>query len=238
MSRNGGTPRTSRERASLLTHPSMGSIEELIGTAGLVGVALILFFESGFPFAFWLPGDSLLLTMGLFAARGRFDLVELIFTLFVASVAGVAAGFWTGRAVGTRWLDPERSVLVRKEHIERARAFYAKHGGKAIVLGRFIPAVRSFIPFFAGIAQMPTGRLMAFNFLGGALWAVGLPVLGYYGATVLADHGIDIDRFVLPVVGGIVTFFVVVPLVQALRDPETRSRLKARLSGSRSRSDS
>ncbi|MCA9616077.1 MAG: hypothetical protein KC586_25150, partial [Myxococcales bacterium] len=98
--------------------------------------------------------------------------------------------------------------------------------------------VRSFIPFFAGIAQMPTGRLMAFNFLGGALWAVGLPVLGYYGATVLADHGIDIDRFVLPVVGGIVTFFVVVPLVQALRDPETRSRLKARLSGSRSRSDS
>ena len=71
----------------------MGSMEELIGTAGLVGVALIIFFESGFPFAFWLPGDSLLLTMGLFAARGRFDLWELIFTLFVSSVTGVVAGF-------------------------------------------------------------------------------------------------------------------------------------------------
>jgi membrane-associated protein len=203
----------------------MGSMEELIGTAGLIGVALIIFFESGFPFAFWLPGDSLLLTMGLFAARGRFDLWELIFTLFVSSVAGVAAGFWAGRAVGTRWLDPEKSVLIRREHIERARVFYARHGGKALVLGRFIPAVRSFIPFFAGIAEMPVRQLMVYNFLGGALWAIGLPVVGYYGATVLAEHGIDIDRFVLPVVGGIVTLFVVVPLVRALRDPETRARI-------------
>jgi membrane-associated protein len=163
--------------------------------------------------------------MGLFSARGRFDLVELIFVLFIAAVAGVAAGYWTGRVVGARWLDPEKSVLVRPQHIERAKSFYAKHGGKAVVLGRFIPAVRSFIPFFAGIAEMPARQLMAYNFVGGALWAIGLPTLGYYGATYLADHGIDIDRFVLPVVGGIVTLFVIVPLVQALRDPETRARL-------------
>lgn len=223
------TGRSSLARSAAKPLHAMGSIEELIGTAGLVGVALILFFESGFPFAFWLPGDSLLLSMGLFAARGRFDLVELIFTLFAASVAGVAAGFWTGRVVGTRWLDPERSVMLRREHIDRARSFYAKHGGKAIVLGRFIPAVRSFIPFFAGIAEMPVRQLMLYNFVGGALWAIGLPVLGYYGATVLAEHGIDIDRFVLPVVGGIVTLFVVVPLARALRDPETRARLSRRL---------
>ena len=200
-------------------------VEELIGTAGLVGVAAILFFESGFPFAFWLPGDSLLLTLGLFASRGRFDLPELILVLFGSSVAGVGAGYWTGRVVGARWLDPDKSVLVRKSHIDRAKAFYVKHGGKAVVLGRFIPAVRSFIPFFAGLADMKPARLMAYNVLGGALWAMGLPCLGYFGGTYLHEQGIDIDRFLMPAVGVIVALFIVVPLAQALRDPETRARL-------------
>ena len=203
-------------------------MEELIGTAGLLGIALILFFESGFPFAFWLPGDSLLLSVGLFAASGRFEIVSLLVTLFCASVAGVAAGYWTGRLVGARWLDPDQGSVVRRKRLMAAQSFYIKHGGKALVLGRFVPAVRSFIPFFAGIARMPQRRLMFYNVLGGAMWATGLPLVGYYGGAALHRRGIDIDAYVLPVVGSIVAIFIIVPVVQGLRAPETRARLLRR----------
>jgi len=193
-------------------------MEELIGTAGLVGVALIVFFESGFPFAFWLPGDSLLLSVGLFAASGRFDLVVLLIVLFSSSVAGVAAGYATGRLVGARWLDPDHGGETRRKRLLQAQSFYVKHGGKALVLGRFVPAVRSFIPFFAGIARMPARRLMFYNVVGGALWSMGLPLVGYYGGAWLHRKGIDIDHLILPVVGSIVAVFVIVPLVQAVRE--------------------
>lgn len=160
---------------------------ELIRTIGYVGLFAIVFAESGLFFGFFLPGDSLLLTAGLLASRvdpetghALFSLWILLPGLFLAAVLGDNVGYWFGNKTGRRIFNRENSLFFRQRNLLRAKEFYERHGGKTIVLARFLPMIRTFAPIVAGAVEMDYRRFFFFNVLGGLLWAVGLTMAGYY----------------------------------------------------------
>ncbi len=203
----------------------MHVLNDLILNLGLIGITLVIFIESGFPFGFFLPGDSLLFAAGLLAAKGSFSIGIAILAIFFANFAGVTIGYWTGKGLGKRWLKKEDSLLFRHEYVEKAQQFYEKHGGKAIILGRFVPGVRSFVPIVAGVANMSYRRLMLFNAIGALLWAGSIPLIGYYSGAWLEARGINIEILVVPVIVAVIVISFAAPIVHALRDEKTRARI-------------
>lgn len=171
-------------------------LEHLIRTVGYFGVAAIVFAESGLLVGFFLPGDSLLFTAGFLASQGVFNIWLLAAIAFVAAATGDAVGYIFGRRVGRSLFQREESRLFRPQHMVKAEAFFARHGGKAIVLARFLPVVRTFVPIVAGVGAMPYLRFTAFNIVGGFLWAVGMSVAGY----VLGSTVPGVDRYLLPII--------------------------------------
>ena len=171
-------------------------LKTLILAVGYVGLFAIVFAESGLFFGFFLPGDSLLFTTGFLASQGFFDLGTLLVLLSIAAIAGDSVGYWSGERFGRRLFNREDSIWFHKKHLVTAAEFYEKHGGKAIILARFLPAVRTFVPIVAGMAQMRYARFLAFNVWGGLFWVVGLTGGGYvFGSTIP-----DVDRYLIPVV--------------------------------------
>jgi membrane-associated protein len=144
-------------------------------------VAGIIFAESGLFFGFFLPGDSLLITAGALAAlpTSPFHIEILLPLLFIAAVVGDNVGYWFGKKTGPRIFAREDSKVFKKHYLLQAHAFYEKHGGKAIVLARFVPFVRTFAPIVAGAVEMHYRKFFSFNLLGGLLWAVGITLIGY-----------------------------------------------------------
>jgi membrane-associated protein len=153
---------------------------ELIRTVGYIGIIAIIFAESGLFFGFFLPGDSLLLTAGLLAARGELNLGILLLTLAPAAILGDNVGYWFGKKAGPPIFSRENSLLFRRKNLLAAKAFYEKHGGKTITIARFMPFIRTFAPIVAGAVEMDYRRFMLFNLLGGLLWAVGVTLAGYF----------------------------------------------------------
>jgi len=151
----------------------------LIGTFGYLGLFVIVFAESGLFFGFFLPGDSLLLTAGLFAYKGELNLWIVLPLLFVAAVLGDNVGYWFGRKTGPPLFNREGSLLFRRNNLLAAKAFYEKHGGQTIILARFMPFIRTFAPIVAGAVEMEYRRFMLFNLVGGLLWAIGVTMAGY-----------------------------------------------------------
>ncbi|MEK7442415.1 MAG: VTT domain-containing protein [Chloroflexota bacterium] len=148
-------------------------------TVGYVILFAIIFAESGLFFGFFLPGDSLLLTVGLLASRGFMSMWVLLPLLFIAAVLGDNVGYWFGAKTGPRIFTREESLLFKPKNLLAAKAFYEKHGGKTIVLARFMPFIRTFAPIVAGAVEMNYRSFFIYNLFGGALWAVGVTVLGY-----------------------------------------------------------
>jgi membrane-associated protein len=152
----------------------------IIRTFGYIGIIAIIFAESGLFFGFFLPGDSLLLTAGLLAARGELSLVILLLTLPLAAVLGDNVGFWFGKKVGPPIFNQDNSLLFRRKNLLAAKAFYDKHGGKTITLARFMPFIRTFVPIVAGAVEMEYRRFFFFNLIGGLVWAAGVTLAGYF----------------------------------------------------------
>lgn len=152
----------------------------LIQAAGLAGIFAIVFAESGLFFGFFFPGDSLLVAAGLFAAQGNFNIFLLTAGAFVAAVLGDSVGYAFGRKVGPKLFKREDSLLFHKKHVERAQAFYEKHGVKTIVLARFVPIVRTFAPIVAGVGQMKYRTFIAYNVIGGFWWTVIMTLTGFF----------------------------------------------------------
>ena len=175
----------------------MFDLEEFAITAGYIGLFIIIFAETGLLIGFFLPGDSLLVTTGLLAQRGHFSVFILIPLLIVAAVAGDAVGYQIGRAAGPRIFSREDSRWFKRAHVERARAFYDKHGGKTIVIARFLAIVRTFAPTVAGAAEMGYSRFVFFNVFGGALWVTSMVLLGYAFGSTLPNP----DLLFIPAVG-------------------------------------
>ncbi|HVT75165.1 MAG TPA: VTT domain-containing protein [Candidatus Paceibacterota bacterium] len=154
--------------------------ENLIAAVGLVGVFAVVFAESGLFFGFFLPGDSLLFTAGLFASQGRFSIVWLLIGCALAAILGDNVGYAFGRRTGPALFSRDDSFLFHKKHIGRSRDFYEKHGPKAIVLARFVPIVRTFAPIVAGVGSMRYRTFLMFNIMGGLLWTLLLALFGYF----------------------------------------------------------
>lgn len=152
----------------------------LVETAGLIGVILIVFAESGLFFGFFLPGESLLFTAGLFASQGYLNIWWLVFGTMVAAIVGDSVGYAFGKRVGPKLFSREDSIFFHKKHLDKASAFYAKYGVKTIVLARFVPIVRTFAPIVAGMGGMKYRTFLTFNVIGGVLWTSSATLLGYF----------------------------------------------------------
>jgi len=154
--------------------------EHLIQTAGLIGVVLIIFAESGLFFGFFLPGDSLLFTAGLFASQGMMNIWALALLAMIAAILGDNVGYAFGKKVGPAIFSREDSFFFHKKHIEKAHAFYEKHGKKAIILARFVPIVRTFAPIVAGAGDMEYKTFFSYNIIGGVAWTLLLTLSGFF----------------------------------------------------------
>ena len=155
------------------------NVPELIRLAGFYGLIVIVFAETGLLVGFFLPGDSLLITAGLFAARGDFNIVTLIPTLIVAAIVGNGTGYWIGRRTGKALYSRPDSLLFRREHVRITHDYYQRHGGKTIVFAQFIPILRTFAPVVAGVAEMGYLRFATFNVVGAICWITSMTVAGY-----------------------------------------------------------
>jgi len=182
-------------------------IAEYGATVVYVILFAIIFAESGLFFGFFLPGDSLLLTAGLFAYKGaplagggelKLSLWVLIPLLFVAAVLGDNVGYWFGRRVGPPLFKRPQSLLFRPKNLQAAKAFYDKHGGKTITLARFMPFIRTFVPIVAGAVSMEWRRFTFFNLFGGLIWAAGVLIAGYSLAHAIPPS--VLDRYFLIIV--------------------------------------
>lgn len=179
--------------------PSLDPIV-LITTLGYVGLVAIVFAESGLFFGFFLPGDSLLFTAGLLASQGILDIWTLIIIIPIAAILGDSIGYWFGSWVGPKIFRKEDSFFFNKAHIVRAEKFYEKYGPKAIVLARFIPIVRTFVPIVAGVGHMKYSTFVTYNIIGGLLWGVGVTLLGYFLGTVFPQA----EDYLLPIIIAII----------------------------------
>ena len=181
-------------------------LQTLITTIGYAGVFGIVFAESGLLIGFIFPGDSLLFTAGFLASQGIFNLWVLIALCFVGAVLGDSVGYAFGKRVGPALFSKEDSLFFHKKNLERARVFYDKYGGKAIVLARFMPFVRTFAPILAGVGTMGYGRFVFFNVVGALAWTGGITMLGYFLGSVIPD----VDRYLFPFII-IIIFLSVLP---------------------------
>ena len=188
-------------------------LTELIATAGYLGLFAIVFAESGLFFGFFLPGDSLLVTVGLLSSRGFLKIEYLIPLLATGAILGDSVGYWFGRKVGPSIFRRENSLIFNKNHIKRAHDFYKKHGGKTIILARFMPIIRTFAPIVAGVGKMDYQKFLSFNIFGGVFWTAGMLLLGYFLGNVIPN----IDKYLLPIIFLIVFISVLPGLIEGYK---------------------
>lgn len=194
----------------------------LIKTAGYFGLFGIIFAESGLLIGFFLPGDSLLFTAGFLASQGYFSIIPLIAVFFAGAVLGDSFGYAFGYKTGPAIFKREDSIIFHKQHLERARLFYEKHGGKTIILARFMPVIRTLAPVLAGMGKMRYPTFLIYNVMGGVLWAIGFPLLGYVLGNIIPDA----DRYIIPLVTLIVILSFLPPVIEILKNKEHRQSLK------------
>lgn len=151
-----------------------------LGVYVYFGLFFIIFAETGLAIGFFLPGDSLLVVAGLFAAAGKLNLWVMLVTLFIAAVVGDAVGYYSGKKMGKAIFSRPKSRLFNPKHLEKAHAFYEKYGGKTIIIARFVPIVRTFAPIVAGAAEMSYKKFLAYNIFGGLFWVTSMLFAGYF----------------------------------------------------------
>ena len=188
-------------------------VEGVVRWGGLSALVGIVFAETGLMVGFFLPGDSLLVTAGVFAGAGRLDLGALLLSVSLAAIVGDQLGYYIGARTGPRLFAREDSLLFRRAHLLRAKAFYERHGGKTIILARFMPIIRTFAPVVAGIGEMQYRRFVAFNVVGGIGWVCSMSLLGYFlGRTVP-----DIDRHIHVVIAVVIALSLLPGVVEYVR---------------------
>lgn len=178
----------------------------LIQTGGLTILIAIVFAETGLLIGFFLPGDSLLVTAGVFAAAGHLDIVWLNVSLMLAAIIGDAVGYQIGLRTGPKIFTREDSFFFRRSHLLKTHEFYERHGGKTIILARFIPVIRTFAPVVAGVGTMGYARFAAYNIFGGISWVSSMTLLGYF----LGKQDPHIDKHIHYVIA-IVIFVSILP---------------------------
>lgn len=204
----------------------MFDLISLIKTVGYLGIFGIVFAESGLFIGFFLPGDSLLFTAGFLASQNFLNIFILCVLAFVGAVVGDNVGYAFGKKIGPAIFFKEDSLLFNKSHLEKSRIFYEKHGPKTLILARFMPIVRTFAPILAGVGLMRYDRFLLYNMIGGLLWGVGMPSLGYF----LGNTVPNIDKYLLPIVIGIIVLSVLPTVMHILRNKDEQAQIKRFLS--------
>lgn len=179
----------------------LSDLPALIKWGGYVGLTAIVFTETGLLVGFFLPGDSLLVTAGLLASQGFLNVYIMGGLLTVAAIVGDSVGYSIGRAAGPRLFKREDSFFFNKKHLVRAHEFYLRHGGKTIVIARFVPILRTFAPVVAGAADMPYRRFIFFNIAGGVLWIWSMLMTGYVLGRYIPGIGEHIEIVIFTVIG-------------------------------------
>lgn len=173
---------------------------KIVEAGGYVGLALLVFAESGLLFGIFLPGDSLLFAAGLLSSGGLFSPVALGVVVVIAAILGDSTGYWFGKEMGQHIFKRPDSFFLKHEYLERTQRFYKKYGARAVVLARFVPIVRTLAPILAGVASMKYGRFLSYNALGALVWGAGMVALGYsLGAAVPGS-----EAYVLPISAAII----------------------------------
>lgn len=179
-----------------------------IKTAGVLGIAALVFTESGLLVGFFLPGDSLLFTAGVLASQGILPLAPLLLLCFIGAVAGDNVGYAIGKRIGPRIFTRDDAFFFRKKNVEKTRRYFERYGSKTIVISRFIPVVRTFAPVLAGVGAMRYRVFVAYNLIGALLWSVFIPLVGYF----LGSWIPNIDRYLIPIILAIILISVLPPL--------------------------
>lgn len=184
------------------------------GAATYLILFTIVFAETGFIITPFLPGDSLLFAGGALAALGSLNIYLMLFVLAGAAILGDSVNYWVGRSVGQRIVNNPKIPFINQKHIDKTEAFYVKHGGKTIILARFVPIVRTFAPFVAGVGKMEYRRFFVFNIVGGVMWVFLFTIVGYFfGNLPAVKHNFTLVIFAII---GISLIPVVVKIVRGL----------------------
>ena len=194
-----------------------------IAAAGYAVLIFVVFAETGLAAGFFLPGDSLLVVAGLFAAKGDLNIAILLGSLFVAAVVGDAVGYYSGAKLGPRIFTRQKSLLFRPSHLQKAHAFYEKYGGKTIIIARFVPIVRTFAPIVARAAQMSYRKFAAYNIVGGFLWVFSMLLTGYFLGSLIPN----LDRHIEKVVIIVVALSLMPPVIEYLKSRREKARARA-----------
>jgi membrane-associated protein len=196
----------------------LADIIERFGTGAYGILFLVVFCETGLVVTPFLPGDSLLFAAGTFAALGSFSLVPLMLALIVAAILGDTVNYWIGARIGARAFSGNVRFL-KQEHLRRTQAFYERHGGKTIVLARFVPIIRTFAPFVAGVGAMSYPRFLAYNVGGAVLWVTLFTLAGYYFGNIPMVRS-NFTLVILAIVG-LSVIPVVLEMLRSRRRPAT-----------------
>jgi membrane-associated protein len=162
-------------------------VEFLVRTGGLLVLIVIVFIETGLLVGFFLPGDSLLVTAGIFAARGDLDLLTLNITLSLAAIAGDTVGYGIGARTGPKIFTRDNSLFFNRKHLISAKEFYDRHGGFTIFIARFVPIIRTFAPVVAGVGAMQYRKFISYNVFGGIFWVMTTTLTGYFLGTMIPN---------------------------------------------------
>jgi membrane-associated protein len=203
----------------------MISIDKAILGGGLIAIGATVFAESGLLIGFFLPGDTLLFGAGILAAQGTLPLGWLMIIVMAAAILGDNVGYSIGRRTGKRLFKKKDSILFKHEHLERAEKFYEQHGGKTIIMARFIPVVRTFAPIVAGIGKMSRQRFLTFNIVGGVLWGGGVTLLGFF----LGQRMPWIEHYITPLIMLVVILSVGLACFHILKEKDNRELLLKRI---------
>jgi membrane-associated protein len=175
-------------------------VESLVRVGGVAGLTTIVFIETGLLVGFFLPGDSLLVTAGLFAARGDLDVSTLIICLSLAAILGDTLGYNIGASTGPRLFSRPDSLLFNRKHLMTTKEFYERHGPFTIVIARFVPIVRTFAPVVAGVGAMTYKRFIAYNVIGGIGWVLSMILGGYFLGQLIPNIHKNIDKVIVVVI--------------------------------------
>lgn len=188
-------------------------IVKLTRMAGYVGLAVIILCETGLFLGFFLPGDSLLFTAGLLASQGLFNMFILVPLMIAAAIIGYGVAYWFGDKIGHWLLKRPDSLWFKRRYLTQAHEFYERHGGAALIIGRLVPIVRTFLPIVAGMAEMSSQKYWMYNIIGAVIWCAGVTVAGYYLGSVIPN----IDRYLLPIIFLIIIISILPAVIHLLR---------------------
>ncbi len=194
----------------------------LIKAAGYIGLFFIVFAESGLFIGFFLPGDSLLFTAGFLASQDYLRITPLVILTLSGAILGDSFGYAFGRKVGKKIFKKEDSLLFHKSHLQKARNYYERYGGKTIILARFIPIVRTFAPILAGVGEMKYLQFLSYNVIGGVVWGLGMPLLGYFLGNAIPN----IDRYLIPIILFIIIVSMIPPVWHFLKEKHHRRQVR------------